>query len=87
MLIEYDTPMVYNSYGEISGFYVCYKKPYECDKTDTVKFWKEIGSRNTDNLDKIMLLFTSCLDIADVFIVSEKSLRVTIGSRKFQVQR
>ena len=43
--------MVYNSYGEISGFYVCYKKPYECDKTDTVKFWKEIGSRNTDNLD------------------------------------
>ena len=46
MLIEYDTPMVYNSYGEISGFYVCYKKPYECDKTDTVKFWKEIGSRN-----------------------------------------
>ena len=51
VLIEYDTPMVYNSYGEISGFYVCYKKPYECDKTDTVKFWKEIGSRNIDNLD------------------------------------
>ena len=43
VLIEYDQPIAYNNYGEISGFYICYKKSHECDKGATVKDWKSIG--------------------------------------------
>ena len=43
VMIEYDQPIAFNSYGEISGFYICYKKSHECDKGGTVKDWKYIG--------------------------------------------